>query len=394
MLASASYLPSGLRLRKSTGTCRRRNTCKGRYVATVRADVGVRQKVGAALGLGVLNRVCQKLCLSSELSSHVLVVSLFLSVCYTLVYSATLALNVQRGNVPLSDLRSVPLALLLVTGFGEALGSVLGTFGAANLGTSSAAASLLPLLSQSLLIWQLMWSSLLLRTQFTANNYVGVLLIALGIAIVTMSSSDASMAGVISSTSSTALIACIVSTCPPALAATVKQKAFATMRDRLGGRDASLFLVNTFGSIVQVLATITFLPLTALSRGVPVSELPSAFSSGFAVLFGAVGPYEPLLALLYGTVNLIFNVSALLLLRSTSAAIASVSLSLTVPLSAAAFSFLPLPYLSKRSLGTSFLLGSVVVLSGVAIYNDLIRAPPGWRNLMPFPGKGKAKKDE
>lgn len=74
-------------------------------------------------------------------------------------------------------------------------------------------------------------------------------------------------------------------------------------------------------------------------------------------------------------INLAFNISALVLLRSTSAVIASVSLTLSVPFSAAAFALVPLPYLTRTSLGNNFILGSAIVLLGVATYNDLIKLP-------------------
>lgn len=262
-------------------------------------------KVGIALALGTANRVSQKLCLSSALSSHYLVVSLMLSVCYTMVYSCVLAVKVAQKRVPLSDIRNAPVVLFAVIGFGEAAGSALGTYGAAKLGTSSAAAALLPVLSQSLLIWQLIWSKVVVNARFKLNNYAGVLLVAAGIALVSWPSSGASVAGAVSSASFSAVLACVFSTCPPALSTTAKQRVFAEMRQRLGGREVDLFVVNTLGSSLQVLFTLLFLPTVASARGVSLPELPNAFTSGFAVLFGAAGPWEPFFALLYALVRLL-----------------------------------------------------------------------------------------
>lgn len=117
------------------------------------------------------------------------------------------------------------------------------------------------------------------------------------------------------------------------------------------------------------------LPLITAARGLPLESLPGVLTEGARVLLGLAAapgglpePGAPLFPAAYIACNIAFNITALLLVRSTSALTTSLTMACMTPLSVAAFT-LPLPLLARAALGPAFWGGVGLLMAGLALYN-------------------------
>ena len=70
----------------------------------------------------------------------------------------------------------------------------------------------------------------------------------------------------------------------PALSSIIKEKIFTDAREKLGGQQLDLFVVNSFGSLAQAAFVLLFLPVLTSLRGIPLSGLPSYLADGATLL--------------------------------------------------------------------------------------------------------------
>lgn len=134
---------------------------------------------------------------------------------------------------------------------------------------------------------------------------------------------------------------------------------------KVGGLD--VFIVNSYGSLAQCVATAALLPLSVrlAAGGAPVGAY---VREGVAALTGATSPYMPWLTLAYIGANLSFNIAALNLVRCSSAVVALLASLFTVPLTSLVFC-LPLPLLVATPFSWWFVGGLAVITAGVLLYN-------------------------
>lgn len=66
----------------------------------------------------------------------------------------------------------------------------------------------------------------------------------------------------------------------PALASIFKEKIFTEAKEKLGGKQLDLFVVNSFGSGAQAICVFLLLPFLASLRGISFSELPGYLTEG------------------------------------------------------------------------------------------------------------------
>ncbi|KAK9994266.1 hypothetical protein SO802_023969 [Lithocarpus litseifolius] len=157
-------------------------------------------------------------------------------------------------------------------------------------------------------------------------------------------------------------------------ASIIKEFVFTDAATRLKGRSLDIFVVNSLGSGFQALFVLFFLPFLSRVKGIPLGQLPSYLKSGAGCFlnFGANVPGcdgAPLLPLLYIMINLAFNISVLNVVKISSAVVSSLTVMLSVPISIYILS-LQLPYLPEAtSLSPFFLLGSLILVSGLVIYS-------------------------
>ena len=73
----------------------------------------------------------------------------------------------------------------------------------------------------------------------------------------------------------------------PALASIFKEKIFTEAKQKLGGKQLDLFVVNSFGSGAQAVCVFLLLPFLASLRGISFSELPAYLTEGAPSPWGA-----------------------------------------------------------------------------------------------------------
>jgi hypothetical protein len=130
-------------------------------------------------------------------------------------------------------------------------------------------------------------------------------------------------------------------------------------------RTFDIFVVNSFSSLMQMLATIVLLPLMLFLTPVPGGGW-LYIRTGLQRLFRA--KYMPWLTLLYITCNVIFNLCALTLMKQASSTVVLISTICAVPLLSLVFC-LPLPMLTPSPFSWMTCLGLFVVMLGVWVYN-------------------------
>ncbi|KAL8141246.1 hypothetical protein V2J09_007267 [Rumex salicifolius] len=316
--------------------------------------------------LAIANRVLYKLALV-PLKEYPFFLAQFITFGYVVVYFSVLFTRYRAGIVT-DEMLAFPKKRFIAIGVLEALGVVAGMSSAAMLPGPA-----IPILNQTFLVWQLSFSTLILGRRYSFRQITGCLLVAAGVILAVASGSDAgqTLAGI----SSLWPVLMIVSSAFMAGASILKESVFLDAAKRLKGKSIDIFIVNSFGSGFQALFVLLFLPLLSNLKGIPFTQLPSYLKSGAACFLNIGGSLEgcqgaPLLPILYVVTNMAFNISALYLVKISTAVISSLSTMVSgVPIAIYILS-LPLPYLpGGSSLSPFFLLGSTVLLSGLVLYN-------------------------
>lgn len=230
----------------------------------------------------------------------------------------------------------------------------------------------IPILNQTFLVSQLILSTLFLGRRYSLNQIAGCLLVAGGVIVAVSSGSNPGQ--MLSGIGFVWPAIMIASTVFQAGASIIKEFVFKDAATRLKGKSVDIFVVNSFGSLFQALFILLFLPFLSSFKGIPFSKLPSYIKSGAGcfINIGANTPGcdgAPLLPLLYITINIVFNISMLNVVKISSAVVSSLAVMLSVPISIYILS-LQLPYLPEgTNLSSSFLFGSCILVLGLILYN-------------------------
>lgn len=316
---------------------------------------------GVTVVLGVGNRVLYKLALV-PLKHYPFFLAQLATLGYVLVYFSILYIRYHAGIVT-DEMLSLPKAPYVAVGLLEALGAASGMAAGAIL--SGAA---IPILSQSFLVWQILFSYIFLGRRYRFNQLLGCFMVAIGVMITVASGSGAGSlmeAGMFWS------LLMIVSFSFQAADSVLKEIIFLNAARQLKEGTVDLFVVNSYGSAFQALFIFLFLPFLSKLWGIPFYQLPNYLRDGTACFLNrSISGCEgaPLLPLLFVIVNMGFNVSLLHLLKISSAVVSCLASTVSVPISVFLFT-LPLPYLGvASSLPPGFVVGAVVLLLGMVIY--------------------------
>ncbi|XP_042436687.1 protein CLT1, chloroplastic-like isoform X5 [Zingiber officinale] len=240
------------------------------------------------------------------------------------------------------------------------------TFGVAVLSGAS-----IPILSQTFLVWQLLFSVVFLKRRFRLTQILGCFLVTIGVVITVTSGSGAGIslknAGIFWS------LLMILSFLLQAADTILKEIIFLDAAKKLKGGSIDLFVVNSFGSAFQALFICLLMPFMSKLWGIPFNQLPSYIRDGTACFLN-VGSLSggcegaPLLPVLFVIVNMAFNISLLHLLKISSAVVSCLASTFSVPLAIYAFT-LPLPYIGvASSLPAGFVTGAMVLVGGLLLY--------------------------
>lgn len=317
------------------------------------------------MALAVANRVLYKLALV-PLKAYPFFLAQLTTFGYVAVYFTILYVRYRRGLVTW-DMLALPKSRFAAIGLLEALGVAAGMSAGAMLPGPA-----IPILSQSFLVWQLIFSVFLLRRTYSLRQITGCFLVTSGVIIAV--ASGANEGHILSGVKLIWPVLMIASSALQAGASILKESVFVDGAKRLKGKRPDIFVVNSFGSGFQALFVFLLLPLLTNLRGIKLAEL-SAYLNGGAECFLNVGESlidcggAPFLPLLFILVNMAFNISLLNLVKMSSALVASLTATSAVPISIYILS-LPLPYIPQGAkLSASFIIGGVVLLSGLILYN-------------------------
>ncbi|CAL5385742.1 unnamed protein product [Camellia sinensis] len=315
--------------------------------------------------LAVANRVLYKLALV-PMKDYPFFLAQLTTFGYVAIYFSILYVRYRAGIVT-DEMMAIPKSPFIMIGILEALGVAAGMSSGAMLPGPA-----IPILSQTFLVWQLAFSVLLLGRKYSWNRIAGCLLVAAGVVVAVASGSDTGQ--MLSGIGFVWPVLMIVSSAFQAGASILKESVFIDAANRLKGKLLDIFVVNSFGSGFQALFVFLFLPFLSSLKGIPFSLLPTYIKSGAGCFFN-IGAHTlgcegaPLLPLLYMVTNIAFNISALHLLKISSAVVSSLNSMSSVPISIYILS-LPLPYLPEGvSLSPFFLIGSMILVVGLILYN-------------------------
>ncbi|XP_042433290.1 protein CLT1, chloroplastic-like isoform X4 [Zingiber officinale] len=283
---------------------------------------------------------------------------------YLVVYFSILYIRYQAGIVT-DEMLSLPKARFLAVGLLEALAAASGMAAGAVLSGAS-----IPILSQTFLVWQLLFSVVFLKRRFRLTQILGCFLVTIGVVITVTSGSGAGIslknAGIFWS------LLMILSFLLQAADTILKEIIFLDAAKKLKGGSIDLFVVNSFGSAFQALFICLLMPFMSKLWGIPFNQLPSYIRDGTACFLnvGSLSGCEgaPLLPVLFVIVNMAFNISLLHLLKISSAVVSCLASTFSVPLAIYAFT-LPLPYIGvASSLPAGFVTGAMVLVGGLLLY--------------------------
>ncbi|KAF8050375.1 hypothetical protein N665_1984s0005 [Sinapis alba] len=331
-------------------------------VVAGKRDIVIAAAVTAALGVG--NRVMYKLALI-PLKHYPFFLAQLSTFGYVAVYFSILYFRYKAGIVT-KEMLSVPKIPFLIVGILESLALTSGMAAAANLSGPSTT-----VLSQTFLIWQILFSMIFLGRRYRINQIFGCILVAFGVIVSVASGSGAAHsfkdAGIFWS------LLMVLSFMLQGADTVMKEIIFLDSKKRLKGASLDLFVVNSYGSIFQVICIALLLPFLSKLWGIPFNQLPSYLRDGGACFLnigakttGCEG--APLLPIMFVMMNMAYNISLLRLIKISSAVVSSLASTVSVPI-AVYFFTLPLPYLGVAStLPTGFVAGTVILVLGMLLY--------------------------
>ncbi|XP_048331945.2 protein CLT2, chloroplastic isoform X2 [Ziziphus jujuba] len=293
------------------------------------------------------NRVLYKLALV-PMKNYPFFLAQFTTFGYVVIYFSILGMRYHAGIVT-DEMLAQPKSRFVVIGVLEALGLATGMSAGAMLPGPA-----IPLLNQTFLVWQLIFSTFLLGRKYSFSQIAGCLLVATGVTVAVTSGSNSSK-----------MLSGVEFVWPALMIASNAFQAGASIIKEYVFIDA--------GARLEALFVLLFLPLLSSMKGIPFAQLPSYLKSG-AGCFLNIGTNSsdcngaPLLPFLYVIINLIFNISLLHLVKVSSAVVTSLAVMLSVPISIYVLS-LPLPYLPDgTTLSPFFLFGNMVLVLGLILY--------------------------
>jgi len=352
---------------------------------TRRKEFEIAGLIFLVVGFGSMNRVFSKI-MTEPMANYSFFLSLFNGFAYVIFYGGILAVRYLAGKVTKKSLLfpfRVPeptphepmwcsgggfwrlwdkmwgIKYFIFIGFLDGLGNILGTI--ANSYISGIMGSLA---TQCMLLFAMPSAMIMLGTRYTIWQVLAAFTVLLGALVAVVpdlfqSSDNGPVAYIF-------LMA--ISNLPNAISFTIKELIFKKEKN------LELFVVNTMGSLFQLLWWPLMVPITLLlhqTRGLP---LMTYVHYGFMCFTGHTpkessadcGPM-PYPYIAYISVNVLFNVSLLMLLKRASALQGFMAVKAILPASVFLF-LIKWPLIGKNTLTIDNTVSLLIILTGLALY--------------------------
>jgi hypothetical protein len=253
-----------------------------------------------------------------------------------------------------------PIKYFILMGLMDGLGNILGI-----IPTPYISGPMISLMSQTIVLFSMIAALIMLGTRYTYWQTWSVLVVVMG-ALVAIIPDITGHSKTHSSLGYSILMA--VSTIPSAISFTLKELVFKNKK----GLD--VFIVNSHGSLFQLLWWPVMIPITLIfnqTKGVPLWDY---VRDGFRCFFGMTPEGatsdctpNPWPYLIYMVINLLFNITLLVLLKKASALQSFMALKAILPISVFLFYF-DWPLIGSDNINQFTIYGLIVVMAGLIAY--------------------------
>ncbi|CAH0517552.1 unnamed protein product [Peronospora belbahrii] len=335
----------------------------------------------AMVFVGLGNKIFQKL-QTIPMHNYPTFLNLLTTFVYIPISFAYILPMIKYGNAITWDQRSIPKRKFAVMGGLDSIAGILQVFAATYLG-----GSLLILLGQAAIPISMLISSLLLKAKYSSYQYVGAVVVSLGLLIVLGSGDSSSHTGTSSHMLVLWSIVMIFSCVPMCLSSVYKEKA-------LGETELDAVYLNGWIAVFQFLFAIPLTFPAAMVGDHPVSpsELPENLYDGLMCYMGqntiTDGAHKDDCekATIYVTAYLLFNVAynllIILILKFGSANILWLAMTIMVPLGNVAFTFPFMP--EHQPLHAKDITGLVFIMLGLFVYRFMGEMTNSWHKPQPI----------
>eukprot|EP00759_Apiculatamorpha_spiralis_P032652 PhF_6_TR34127/c0_g1_i1/m.49816 len=356
-------------------------------------EIKVWSLIISVLFFGGLNRVFYKILVTpmsndSANLSYSFFVSLFGALAYCVVYFSILGIRYCLGHVTKEMLRypwtiqrceqkeglpittTPPLVLFICMGVLDGLGNILGLISAPYI-----SGAMISLMSQAIVAFSMASSILMLRTRYTMWQILGACVILTGAGVALVPDLQSGAGGSVGYNLVTAL-----STLPNAISFTLREVVF------LNNPGIDIFIVNSHGSLWQLLLTPIFLPLTLLFNQTSGQSLGTYIENGLSCFVGETPDANKgvvdcsLLAkplwtwlpiafpyLCYMVCNVVFNISLLFVVKYASALQSFMAIKAVLPISVVLF-YIKWPLIPQQPANAYLISGLIVILIGLGVF--------------------------
>ncbi|KAF4034929.1 Chloroquine-resistance transporter-like protein [Phytophthora infestans] len=355
-------------------------------------DVKLLVSFVAMVFVGLGNKIFQKL-QTIPMHNYPTFLNLLTTFIYIPISFAYILPMIKYGSAITWDQRSIPKRKFAVMGGLDSVAGILQVFAATYLG-----GSLIILLGQAAIPISMLISSLLLKAKYSKYQYVGAVVVTLGLLIVLGYGGSSGSTGTDPHLMVLWSVVMIFSCVPMCLSSVYKEKA-------LGEAELDAVFLNGWIAVFQFLFSIPLTFPAAMVGDHPVTprELPENLHDGLMCYLGqntiTEGAHKDDCekATVYVTAYLLFNVAynllIILILKFGSANILWLAMTIMVPLGNVAFTFPFMP--EHQPLHAKDIAGLLFIMMGLFVYRFLEELMESWNNRKPiYPGEKSPATDE
>jgi drug/metabolite transporter (DMT)-like permease len=255
-----------------------------------------------------------------------------------------------------------PWKYFIIMGLMDGLGNILGLIAQPYL-----SGPVVSLMSQTIVLFSVICAIILLRTKYSFWQIWSVAFLLCGVMFTLIPTFSAK--NQLTGEAKWALLVA-VSTLPNAISFTYKEHLF---REKPG---LDIFIVNSHGSLFQLLFQPIFLPITLIFPGVidPSPNLGSFVTDGFGCFSGhtPVGDRltckdNPWPYLIYACFNLVFNILLLMVTKEASALLSFMAIKAILPISVIMF-LAKWPIIGSSPISEYDIIGLVIIIFALVLY--------------------------